>query len=258
MDFGKSALLIAHPAHELLLYGWMAEAKPTVYCLTTGAAYGQTARIGRTESIIEQTQSSLGKIFGRYDDQALYALLLEGRTAPLVDLTWELADALVEDEVETVVGDAAEGQILVHDVWRAIIDGAVRFAAGHYGHRLLNLEFAIETLPNHVRDSRDMVLSLDRQRIVQKEKAICRYVEIQPEVDRLKGRYGSNLIRQEVVRSASSASHWLVHQDKATRYEQLARRQVKEGRYQVAMSFDQHVFPLLKELEAECRLANCP
>ena len=258
MDFGKSALLIAHPAHELLLYGWMAEAKPTVYCLTTGAAYGKAARIQRTEKVIEQTQSSLGKIFGRYNDQALYALLLENKTAPLIDLTWELADTLVETKVETVVGDAAEGEILVHDVWRAIIDNAVRLASGYYHHTLQNLEFAIETMPSNVRDSRDMVLSLNNERIVQKENAIGSYIEIQPEVDRLLDRFGSNLIRQEVVRSSSSARQWLVRQDKPPRYEKLAQRHVQQGRYQVAMSFNQHVYPLLQALESECQLANCP
>lgn len=258
MDFGKSALLIAHPAHELLLYGWMVEAQPTVYCLTTGAAYGQTPRIQRTEQVIEQTQSSLGKIFGRYEDQTLYTLLLENQTAPLIDLTWELADALVDNQIETVVGDAAEGEILVHDVWRAIIDAAVRLTAGHYRHQLQNLEFAIETMPNKVRDLHDRVLSLDRARIVQKEKAIGSYVEIQPEVDRLMERYGSDLIRQEVVRSACSANKWLVGQSKATKYEQRAQMHVTQGRYQVAMSFDQHILPLLKDLESECQLANCP
>ncbi len=258
MDFGKSALLIAHPAHELLLYGWMAEAKPTVHCLTTGAAYGKSARIHRTELLLQQTESSLGKIFGRISDQDLYAMLLENRTTPLVDLTWELADALVQDDVQTVVGDAAEGEILVHDVWRGMIDAAVRLASGHYQHLVQNLEFAIETMPSSVRDTRDMVLSLDRQRIARKEAAIGDYIEIQTEAGRLRQRYGMRLIEQEVVRLATSGQQWLIGQAAARGYEQRAQRQVRQGRYRVAMSFQQHVLPLLEALEAECQLANSP
>ena len=38
LEPGAIALMIAHPAHELLLYGWIEQQRPTIHILTTGAS----------------------------------------------------------------------------------------------------------------------------------------------------------------------------------------------------------------------------
>jgi carbonic anhydrase/acetyltransferase-like protein (isoleucine patch superfamily) len=45
---GKAAPVVAHPGHELCVYGWLEQARPLVFVLTDCAVVGQTAVAGST------------------------------------------------------------------------------------------------------------------------------------------------------------------------------------------------------------------
>ena len=139
------ALLIAHPAHELLVYRWLECTKPKVHVLTTGAGKSDDSRLSRTRGTLGKLCCPIGEIFGQLDDQSLYGMLLNQKFDPLFDATLRLAQSLIDDQTQAVVGDAAEGMILTHDIWRAMIDSAVWIAKNKTNRPIANLQFAIES-----------------------------------------------------------------------------------------------------------------
>lgn len=250
-----TAFLLAHPGHELLVFGQLERLQPVVHFLTQGASYGRPPRIERSAALLERTGCRQGSVFGALNDQTLYAALLDGQIQPLLDLTWQLVDALVQERIERVVGDAAEGCILAHDVWRAMIDAALELAAVHYGRCIENWEFPIER-PNATASAEST--ALNAAVFQRKCAAIAEYEELRSEADRWLAAHGRHRLEYESVRPARSAAHWLT--DSALSpppYEVHAQRQVQAGRYARALTKRKHVLPLVAALAEECRRLPC-
>jgi len=105
---GRAALVVAHPGHELCVYGWLDSVRPQVFVLTDGSGRSGTSRLDSTTKILLHTNSQRGSIYGRFTDQNLYKAILDGDFRLFEQLATELAEALVEADVEYVVGDAIE------------------------------------------------------------------------------------------------------------------------------------------------------
>lgn len=253
-DGRRTAFLLAHPGHELLVFGQLERLQPVVHVLTQGASYGCPPRIERSAALFERLGCPQGEVFGAFDDQALYAQLLDGSVRPLLDLAWRLADALVRDDIECVVGDAAEGCILAHDVWRAMIDAAVELAAVHYGRCIENLEFPIERPPASANAESAPLSAAAMQR---KCAAIAEYEELHGETDRWLAATGWHWLANETFRPANSGARWLTDAATHTPYEVHAQRQVQSGRYSRALTRRGHVLPLVAALAEECRRHPC-
>ena len=250
----RTALLIAHPAHELLVYAWLETTKPTVHILTRGSSYSQPPRIGRSEQLLSKTGCGIGRIFGEIEDQALYQQLLEGVHHGLIDLTWKLTQALIDDRTEVVVGDAAEGQILAHDIWRAMINAAIDFAQTQTGRQIENLAFAIEITSSEnplFNPAVGSKLTLEESALDRKYQAIKEYIEVASEADRIFATQGRDLLAQETILPADPSAIWLRPLSSPTNYELHGEQQVRLGRYRHAIKHDQHVLPFVKKLENE-------
>ena len=92
--FRRPVLFVCRPAHELKLLGWLARWRPEVQVLTDGSGSRGLARLCGTERTLAVTNCRAGTIFGRLTDRALYALLLERRAAPFVELAEKLAERI--------------------------------------------------------------------------------------------------------------------------------------------------------------------
>ena len=125
-----TALVVAHPGHELRVYHWLEKHHPIYCCLTDGSGGGATSRLPSTTRLLNTVGASVGPIYGRYPDTLVYRLLLDGRVDVFVTLAEELAEALATANVDCVGGDAVEGFNPAHDVCRLIVDGAVEISAG--------------------------------------------------------------------------------------------------------------------------------
>src|SRR5262249_33697444 len=105
----RCALFIAHPGHELLVYGWMHRFRPRVFVVTDGSGHGGRSRLAFTGDLLRSARAAPGSVFGRFTDRQLYAALLDGEVRWATDLASELASFLIERKSPIVVTDAAEG-----------------------------------------------------------------------------------------------------------------------------------------------------
>src|SRR5262245_52461812 len=105
---GSSALIVAHPGHELILYGWMLQRRPTVFVLTDGSGHRGESRLASTTRILRELNAKPGSVYGRMTDKQLYFAVLEGDLETFAAIVEEIASGLVNAGANTVVGDAME------------------------------------------------------------------------------------------------------------------------------------------------------
>ncbi len=183
---GRAALVVAHPGHELCVYGWLDSVRPQVFVLTDGSGRSGTSRLDSTTKILLHTNSQRGSIYGRFTDQNLYKAILDGDFRLFEQLATELADALVEADVEYVVGDAIEGYNPVHDVCRLVIDAAIELAGHIAGRPIVNrdfLLFARHSAQSEAERAGAIVLTLDDAALARKLAVARAYPELASEVD---------------------------------------------------------------------------
>ena len=174
----RAALVVAHPSHELRLHGWLEQAKPYVCVLTDGGGRAGEPRLDRTTEVLSRAGATQGAIYGRFADLEVYSAILNGDTELFAGIVEELADVFVDQRIEYVVGDAAEGYNVSHDMCRVMIGAAVETAALRYGHRLENFDFAVVGPPDECpEDLRDKAvwLQLDDAAHDRKIKAALAY-----------------------------------------------------------------------------------
>ena len=121
------------------MYGLLERERPHVSVLTDGGGHRNQPRLEKTAAVVDDAGSKRGRIFGRLPDGVVYDALLAGDLALFSGLAEELAEDWIANEIDCVVGDAAEGYNSVHDVWRMVIDAAVAYA-GAKGRRIENCE----------------------------------------------------------------------------------------------------------------------
>ena len=174
----RAALVVAHPSHELRLHGWLEKAKPYVCVLTDGAGRSGEPRLARTTEVLSRVGATPGAIYGRLTDLDVYAAILNGDAELFGEIVEQLAQAFVDEGIEYVVGDAAEGYSVTHDICRIMIGAAVEFAAYRHGHRVQNFDFAVvgppDECPDELRDEA-VWLRLDDDAFNRKVKAALNY-----------------------------------------------------------------------------------
>jgi len=148
MTVGSSALVVAHPGHELRVYGWLAQARPVVFVLTDGSGAARESRLASTASVLRKAGARQGSIFGRFPDRTVYEAILAHDFGLFASLADELAAQFVELGVDRVVADAVEDYNPVHDVCRFVVDVAVTIAAALRDRTILNYDFTLIGAPD--------------------------------------------------------------------------------------------------------------
>jgi len=174
----RAALVVAHPSHELRLHGWLEQAKPYVCVLTDGGGRASEPRLDRTTQVLARAGATPGAIYGKLEDLQVYSAILNGDTELFVGIVEELAQAFVDERIEYVVGDAAEGYNVTHDMCRMVIGAAVELAQQRYSHHVENFDFAVVGPPDECADElRDdaIWLQLDDEAFDRKVKAALGY-----------------------------------------------------------------------------------
>ena len=291
----RAALVVAHPSHELRIHGWLEKARPYVCVLTDGAGRSGESRLDRTTEVLSKAGARPGAIYGRLTDARVYSAILNGDAELFAGLVEELARAFAEEEIEYVVGDAAEGYNVTHDICRMMIGAAVDLAEREYGHRVANFDFLVvgspAECPEELRD-RAMWLQLDDQAFDRKVRAALDYtatlaidiedalngapyrVEVNADVlDALNSRpslqaqfrdmidgVALDAFRVECLRPAgnSPATDWTSGDPPL--YEVYGEKLVAGGRYQKVIRYEEHMRPLaqaiLEKVEREERCAG--
>jgi len=246
-----AALVVAHPGHELRVYGWLERERPEVFVLTDGSGNGGRSRVPSTAEVLRRVGARPGSVFGRFSDRDLYEVILEGRIEVLTKLARELANALIERGVEMVAADAIEGFNPSHDVCRLLADTAVLLARRRTGRAIASYEFLLEGRPDaHHRNgsSSSLCLELEDGALERKLAAARSYPEMAYEVDRAFELHGAGAFRIECLRPVDPEADVEALVAEPPFYETYGERQVAAGRYPRVLRFREHFLPLASAL----------
>lgn len=247
-----SAIIVAHPGHELRVYHWMERERPLYFCLTEGSGGAGASRLASTRRLLESAGVTPGLLYGRYSDRDVYRLLLDGRVDVFVQLARELAGALIDVGVGAVAGDAVEGFNPIHDVCRFVIDGAVAMARRCTGRAIENYDFVLEANPEACPDAvraHAMWIRLDDAALNRKIDSALRYPELRGEVEAALRRFGRNAFAVECLRPATTHLMMERFSRDLPSYERYGEIRVSEGRYKEIIRYRQHVLPVRTALE---------
>jgi hypothetical protein len=248
----RAALVVAHPGHELRVHGWMELAHPIVCVLTDGSGHSGQSRLESTTRILAQSSTPLGSIYGRFKDVDIYAAILDSDFGPFKELAEELAEALVRDAVEYVVGDAIEGYNPIHDLCRSVINAAVELANRRKTNQIANFDFLVIGLPGLRSDasrSREIWLRLDEVAFARKLEAAKSYSELRDDVGKMINEVGGASFRLEALRPIISAVGTDGFIQESPFYERYGEKQVSEGHYQRVIRYREHILPLVDALQ---------
>jgi AcrR family transcriptional regulator len=271
---GKAALVVAHPGHELCVYGWLEEARPRVFVLTDGSGRTGISRLKSTTKILSRVGASPGAVYGRFGDRELYAALLRGDFGLFERLVAELAEAFVWEEIEYVAGDAAEGYNPVHDTCRIVIDAAAELASRTSGRRIINRDFLLFRRHSAVSDdvhAGGIRLTLDDAQLARKLSVAREYSELKDEVDAfidqkalealrafpelsayisdfVTSDMGGEAYRVESLRLAGESTRGDGAANEIPFYERYGEMLVTAGAYDHAIRRSDHIAPLAKAM----------
>ena len=246
------SLVVAHPGHELLAFGWMLVFTPSVHVVTDGSGRDAVPRIEATARLLEGGLGEPGALFGRWADAELYDALFAGRFEPFLDLRDQLAEAWCFDGVRTVICDAYERIILMHDVVQLIACAAVDVA------RERGADIELLELPNHLGpgDQRPgnprlrAALKLTGKALKKKIGAARAYESdvIQREAEEFIRLRGEEAFGIESLFHAHPRTRRLLEEEPRPAWEDHGERLMLEGVYDHVIRLRENVIPLVEAL----------
>lgn len=174
----RAALVVAHPSHELRVHGWLKQTQPYVCVLTDGGGRAGDVRLPKTSEVLAHAGATQGAIYGRLTDLEVYEAILNQDADLFARIAEELAGIFAAEKIEYVVGDAAEGYSVAHDICRIMIGMAVELVQQVDGHKIGNFDFNVvgapDECPEELRDEA-IWLNLDDDAFSHKVKAALGY-----------------------------------------------------------------------------------
>jgi len=246
-----SALVVAHPGHELNLHRWLELTSPQVFVLTDGSGSSGQSRLSSTTRILSRTGAKPGAIYGRFSDRDVYRALVERDFKLFTELCDDLVHALGEQGIETIVGDAAEGYNPTHDVCRLLVNAAVRVLERPGGSAIQNFDFSLTgpqgACPPALRD-RATWIHLDDAAVARKIEAARGFAELRDEVEARLRISGAEQLQLECLRPVDDRTGSYRLADVPPFYERHGEKRVAEGQYAHVIRYGEHVLPLAEAL----------
>jgi hypothetical protein len=266
----RTAVLVAHPGHELVIHAFVERFHPIVAVWTDGSGTTGLSRVPSTSRLLDDAGAAPGPVYGEVTDQQCYAALL-ARDIPFFTAMVERVSRFLEIEgVEFVVGDACEGWNPTHDAWRAIVNAGVELARWRTGTAILDFDFQLFASPVTAAASAPagaIILELDEDEHRRKLASAASYKELHAEVhaamsgsvaalipspelaahleSRL-GAIGPDAYRVEVLRPVSESA--IRPYDGTPGYEMYGEMMVAAGKYRDVIRYETHLKPVVEEL----------
>jgi len=220
-----------------------------VFVLTDGSGGLGKSRLASSQALLDSVGARRGSIFGRFTDRTLYQVIADHRHTEFLDLAQELAWALIENRIELIAGDAAEGYNSGHDVCRLLIDAAVEWMRVRKGLTIENRDFAVVAAPDACSPEQRksaLWLQLDSAALSRKLEAARAYRELKDEVEAVLSTHGPQAFGTECLRLIREP--WSLPPPPAF-YEEYGTKRVSEGVYERVVRQDDHLVPLVRALE---------
>jgi hypothetical protein len=252
-DSLRTALVVGHPGHELLVHGWLEITRPIVFVFTDGSGRSNQSRLPSTTRILNQVGARCGSIYGRLADTEAYAAILNHDHDLFIDLARELSEALIVERIDYVAGDACEGYNPMHDVCRLVIDAAVSGATRASGNCITSFEFSLVDQQNgcHKAHHDDGICRLlDDLALARKLSAANEYAELAGEVQPRLKQTATETLRTECLRPVKLGSSDR-SADHPPFYEEYGEKQVAAGYYHQVIRYHQHIAPLAEALRRD-------
>ncbi len=254
---GPSALVVAHPGHELRVHGWMETIRPLVFVMTDGSGSSGASRLGSTTRILARTGARRGAVYGAMTDRSFYDFVTDGRTEIFVEIAERLADAFMREGIASVVGDANEGYNPAHDVCRALVGLAARLLRARGRALRGNFDFSLVGAPgSHPEDASPSTLQvrLSDDALTRKLEAAHNYEELASEVEDALARAGREAFRWEFLRPAPDDDlECARRRENPPFYERYGESRVRAGLYRKVLRYADHMKPLLLALDVFSR-----
>lgn len=251
----RSLLVIAHPGHELRLYGWIRKERPLVAILTDGSGSTGISRIDLSRDLC----ASLGAdvvVVGRMAEPEFYAAVMRGDAAPFLAFAEELARIIDAHRVDTLVCDAVEGYHPAHDLCLPLSAAAAALHRRASARNVRHLEYRVIGHPGSDGEAgTELAAQLDDALWRDKLEHSRRYATasgavLAQEVEYMFDTFGEEAFRHEVLRPAGSERPKLY--DGLRYFEMRGEQQVRAGRYATVLRYAEHLQPIETALRACC------
>ena len=243
----SAALVIGHPGHELRVFHWLEMVRPVVFVLTDGSGRLGQSRLPSTSRILDQVGASRGSFYGRLTDGQAYSAILNFDFDVFIELARELARFMVDDTVDYVVGDAAEGYNPTHDVCRLVIGAAVEMTNRSGVNEVANFDFPLMDAADRSTGTRDIMIELDDNAFARKIAAARSYAGLESEVNDAISSNPERAFRVERLRRVSNNGFESGTAGKPY-YERCGEERVAASKYSDVIRYRKHVLPLAEAL----------
>ena len=228
----------------------MEQTRPLVCILTDGSGATGLSRVASTRRIVQAAGGTLSPWQGRVRDADVYQWLLSRSHDRFLDLVDELAAILTSSGIGTVAADAAEGFNPAHDVCRVIVNATLARVSSS-GHAIDSYEFALDRSPKAAPATSDgrIDLTLDDDALDRKLQAADGYPELKSEVARALAMHGRDAFKAECLWRVASPFELASQYVGSPAYERYGADRVAAGVYTTAITFADHIAPLVRALD---------
>jgi hypothetical protein len=244
----RPLLVVAHPGHELRLFGWLCETRPDVVVLTDGSGHAGHSRIHATRRLLEQVGAHEAPMFGAYTDRQIYHALLDHDAAPCMEIAENLVDLLQLGHYEMVVADPLEGYNPAHDLCRVLVDIAVRRVRRIRRTALSSYDYALTGLTSMVEDASSLILHLPEDVRHEKFTAAAAYSDLITEIEAAVRNEGERAYDKEVLRELNSEQLGFDPPGLPPFYETYGEKQCAAGHYSTVIRHSEHFLPLVRDV----------
>lgn len=252
------ALLISHPGHELAVYHWLELAKPLTFILTDGSGRENDSRVNSSLQLLKAVGARTFGTPGRFRDREFYQAVEKRELKLFCALADEIAAGLVEHQIEFVLGDAEEGRIMTHDVFRLIVNAAIEMAETKSNRMIESYEFSPEGMFAAVHPklrARALTIQLDVPALERKRAALAGYTELQSEIKKLIALHGEQSLACENLWPFDEI-YSMPDLGQPLGYEEHGQKLVASGLYQTALTYREHVEPIALALRDYVNLSR--
>jgi hypothetical protein len=200
-------------------------------------------------------------MFGDYTDRELYVAMLEGDSAPFIEMTASVVSVLRRGQYRTVVADPLEGYNPTHDLCRVIVDTAIRCVSRTCGRTIRNYDYALTGMSDIRGSAASIVMRLPAKVRERKIAAAIGYSELFAEVAVAVEREGRRAYDEEILRRIAADGSDRVAYRTAPFYETYGEQQCAAGRYANVIRHDEHFLPMawavMESIEPAAGSAQC-
>lgn len=270
-----TAVVVAHPGHEVRVHGLAELTRPQVFILTDGSGHSGASRLPATTRLLDEMDVRRGSLYGHFTERVFYDAVLNQKLSLFVRLAEELAEAFRRERIERVVGDAAEGYNSTHDVGRLVVNAAVEMVNRSGTARVANYDFPVVGNPSACPDAlraEALWVHLDDNAFARKIDAAQKYYpELLAEVHAAYNGDGSgplreylldaepgandfpagnalDLLRTECMRPVKNPGNYEERFNEVPFYEHHGERQRAAGFYKQVIRYREHLVPIAEAL----------